>query len=291
MDTIYCQVDDAEDPQEIQSLWIAGLEFVGGGGGGADDGLPKMVKPKDESTINLGTNEGSGVSKSVVVQAKNLNYGGSTTGLTIEAVSTGLSISYGQQTGQSSITIPQSNGVVNAEVTVAYSGSGGLEDGELRFKQGNSVLAVVVVEPPYFPEGFLADTAWERAGEQLDYPDSVQGYCTNPFTEAFHMALDSNNRYDIVVKGGFVKNNGELIRGKIMFKQKLEDTLTNSAYTKSSEPIRLKATNGSTLYNYVSATFKTSEIADCYIYDNVAHVYLWAGKNVDTSVAPEIPNV
>ena len=58
-DTIYCQVDDADTPTEIQSLWIAGLEFVGGGG--AIDDTPRLITPRDgleldfdgQSTIQL----------------------------------------------------------------------------------------------------------------------------------------------------------------------------------------------------------------------------------------------
>lgn len=49
MDTIYAQVDNATDPTEIQSLWIAGLEFVGGGG----DPEPRLRFPTNGSQINV----------------------------------------------------------------------------------------------------------------------------------------------------------------------------------------------------------------------------------------------
>jgi hypothetical protein len=143
LDTIYALVDNAEQPGEIQSLWIAGLEFVGGGGS-EDDGLPKMSTPKDGNTINMGTYSGSAMTKVITVRAKNLNYGGSTTGLTVEAVGTGLTLTYGQTTG-TSVTIPQADAMIGAQLTINYSGTGALSDGELRFKQGSSVLAVVVV--------------------------------------------------------------------------------------------------------------------------------------------------
>lgn len=287
-DTIYCQVDDAEDPTEIQSLWIAGLEFVGGGGS-ADDGMPKMVKPKDESTINLGTNEGSGVSKSIVVQAKNLDYGGSTTGLTIEAVSTGLSISYGQQTGQSSITIPQSNGVVNTEITVAYSGSGALADGELRFKQGNSVLAVVVVVVVVqeLPEDCVDNSAWNASsGEEFSAPDPQQGYLTTKF---YPIAHNANHQYSVTIKAGFVTPT-DLSRGMFVSKKATSDAKTNAAFLQSTDPRRKDGTDLTYdhLYNYISATLKKSELANCYIYDNIAGTYLFAGANVDTSTPPNV---
>lgn len=49
-DTIYALVDDAEDPAEIQSLWIAGLEFVGGGG---SDDQPRLISPGRGITIDF----------------------------------------------------------------------------------------------------------------------------------------------------------------------------------------------------------------------------------------------
>ena len=51
LDTIYAQVDDADTPTEIQSLWIAGLEFVGGGG--VPDDEPKLTLPRSGVTIDF----------------------------------------------------------------------------------------------------------------------------------------------------------------------------------------------------------------------------------------------
>lgn len=51
MGTIYAQVDDAETPTEIQSLWIAGLEFVGGGG--AADDTSRLITPRDGLTLDF----------------------------------------------------------------------------------------------------------------------------------------------------------------------------------------------------------------------------------------------
>lgn len=113
------------------------MEFAGGGV--PDTGEPMISSPSNGTTINLGTNEGSGVSKTITVKGKNL------TGDLTVAVGTGLTISYGQSTGQSSVTIPMAQALLGAQVTIAYSGSGSIDDGSLVISQGNDVLSVVVV--------------------------------------------------------------------------------------------------------------------------------------------------
>lgn len=288
MDTIYAQVDDATDPGEIQSLWIAGLEFVGGGGS-AEDGTPKMVSPKDGSTINLGENSGSGVSQSIVVKAKNLNFGGSSTGLTIEAIGTGLSLTYSQLTGQSSVTIPQSNGIVSAEVTVVFSGTGALANGELRFKQGSDVLAeVAVLVEMALPVGFIEDAAWN--GENMvngnaDHYTTYgyqEGYVVTPFFQVQH----TSSKIDLQIKAGFVSGT-DIPKGIFVFKTNTNDNMTFSAYTQSTDPRRKRA-NDYNNQNFISATFKRSELANCYIYDINAGAYLFAGANIDQSTAPTL---
>lgn len=49
--TIYAQVDDADTPTEIQSLWIAGLEFAGGSGGSDDE--PRLTSPRSGAVIDF----------------------------------------------------------------------------------------------------------------------------------------------------------------------------------------------------------------------------------------------
>lgn len=67
MDTIYALVDDASDPTEIQSLWIAGLEFVGGGGSEPDN-TPKLTSPRPGATIDF---DGQSTA-TVIVKGRNL---------------------------------------------------------------------------------------------------------------------------------------------------------------------------------------------------------------------------
>ena len=113
------------------------MEFAGGGV--PDTGEPMISSPSNGSTINLGTNEGSGVSKTITVKGKNL------TGDLTVAVGTGLTISYGQALDASRVTIPMAQALLGAQVTIAYSGSGALADGSLLISHGNDVLSSVVV--------------------------------------------------------------------------------------------------------------------------------------------------
>ena len=140
-DTIYAVTDNGE----IGKLVIRGMEFAGGGV--PDTGEPMISSPSNGSTINLGTNEGSGVSKTITVKGKNL------TGDLTVAVGTGLTISYGQALDASSVTIPMAQALLGAQVTISYSGSGALDDGSLVISHGGSVLASVVVVAPSFIAG------------------------------------------------------------------------------------------------------------------------------------------
>ena len=143
--TIYAITDSGET--EIEKLIIRGMEFAGGGI--PDTGEPMISSPSNGTTINLGTNEGSGVSKTITVKGKNL------TGDLTVAVGTGLTISYGQSTGQSSVTIPMAQALLGAQVTIAYSGTGALDDGSLVISHGGSVLSsVVVVVEKGLPAGY-----------------------------------------------------------------------------------------------------------------------------------------
>ena len=145
--TIYAITDSGET--EIEKLIIRGMEFAGGGI--PDTGEPMISSPSNGSTINLGTNEGSGVSKTITIKGKNL------TGDLTVTVGTGLTISYGQSTGQSSVTIPMAQALLGAQVTIAYSSSGALDDGSLVITHGNDVLSsvvVVVVVVAELPNGY-----------------------------------------------------------------------------------------------------------------------------------------
>lgn len=140
-DTIYAITDSGET--EIEKLIIKGMEFAGGV---PDTGMPQVTKPSVVRPLNLGTNTGSGVTALVDVKARNLNYNGSTDGLTVSVgQNSGLLLSYDQTVDATSITIPQLAAEMGCQITVKYTGSGALDDGALVFSHDNAVLASVVV--------------------------------------------------------------------------------------------------------------------------------------------------
>jgi hypothetical protein len=158
--TIYAQVDDADTPTEIQSLWIACLEFVGGS---VPAGTPVVTKPSG-TTINLGENV-DGASKTVTIQGRDL------TGDLTVAVGTGLSLTYNGTTA-SSVTIPLANALVGAQVTIEYGGTTALTDGMLSISGGGatSKTYTVTADAESLPSGYT----------QLDYIENiVKGLDTN----------------------------------------------------------------------------------------------------------------
>lgn len=278
-DTIYAQVNDADNPTEIEVLYIAGIEFAGGG---VPAGTPAITKPSG-ATLNLGENSGSGVSKTIEIKGRDL------TGDLTVTVGTGLTISYGQTLDGSSVTIPLANALAGAMVTISYSGSGALDDGSLVISGGGaspkSVVVVVVVVA--IPSELVQDTAWCAAsGENFSAPETQAGYCTTPFYQLTH---DANGNLDYIIKAGYVTPT-DLARGMFVAKTNLADANTQGAYLQNSDPRRKQYLDNRNLVNYLSATIKTSEWADCYIYDCIAGVYLFAGANVDTSTPPTMIN-
>lgn len=181
--TIYAITDSGET--EIEKLIIRGMEFAGGGV--PDTGEPMISSPSNGSTINLGTNEGSGVSKTITIKGKNL------TGDLTVSVGTGLEISYGQTLNGSSVTIPMAQALLGAQVTISYAGSGALDDGSLVISHGGSVLSsvvvVVVVPVP------VALTAIKLTGTQWLQTD----YYPNPNTEfELDCLFEANTNTDTV---------------------------------------------------------------------------------------------
>jgi hypothetical protein len=121
--------------------------------------------------------------------------------------------------------------------------------------------------------------AWNSSngGEHQSGPIDADGFAITPFLE-----LTWQSGMSVTVKAGYTTR-ADYAGGCIAFKTDLSLSVTTTAYLQSSDPRTVSATGR---YIYISATFKMSELDDCYIYDNKSRKYLWAGRNIDTSVAP-----
>lgn len=177
-DTIYVQVDDASNPTEIESLYLFGLEFTGGG---VPAGTPAITRPSG-TTINLGENHGSGVSKTVEIKANTHITGDLTVGLAANSDlsfdTSNLPSGVTYNSGAGTLTIAQATAMQGVNITIVYSGSGAAEiDGGLVITGGGAQpkSVVVVVELPR-PVGL---TAIKTTGTQ--YFDL--GYKPNPNTK------------------------------------------------------------------------------------------------------------
>lgn len=120
-DTIYALVDDASDPTEIESLWIAGLEFFGG------VPLPVIKNPANGSSISMGDTENGSVSKPINIKGKRL-----TQDLEVELDGTGYSfdtsdletgVTYDSGTGVLTIDKDVANATDGVDIVVVYTGS------------------------------------------------------------------------------------------------------------------------------------------------------------------------
>lgn len=163
LDTIYAQVDNAEIPTEVQKLFIAGCEFEKGWV--PDNGEAVIKSPSNGTMIELGEIDQGSASKTIIVRGWNL-----TGALTVAISGTGLSMNYGQLTGQTSITIPQADALLGVAVEIVYSGNDGIDDGALVISQGNEVLSAVVVKAEDFalPAGYTRLQYVENAVRGID---------------------------------------------------------------------------------------------------------------------------
>ena len=154
--TIYVITDSGET--EIEKLIIRGMEFAGGG-------VPAgIIKPSD-TTINLGTNYGIGVSKQIEIKANAHITGDLTVGL---AANSDLSFDTNNlpsgvtyNSGAGTLTIPQLTAMQGVNITIIYSGSGAAEiNGGLVIAGGgvspkSVVVAVVAAAATYVTNGLV----------------------------------------------------------------------------------------------------------------------------------------
>lgn len=268
MDTIYAQVNDAAHPTEIEVLYIAGLEFTGGG---VAPGTPNITSPSG-SPINLGSNEGSGVTSSVWVKGNAYITGDLT--VTVPTNSN-LSLTYGQQTG-TQVTIAKNDAINGVTVDVAYSGSGALElaDG-LTVSGGGATAksATLIVTAVVLPTGFTNNKAWQD-GNGASLVDAT-GYCISPQ----YSGVDSHS---LEICFGFQRSSdtsapkyGCAAHPGANF---IQSSHANTCYTAPTTGVTRTIT--SVAGGYISCTFLKAEIENCYIKDNTTGSYIWKGNNV-----------
>ena len=143
-DTIYALVDDATDPTEIQSLWIAGLEFVGGGG--AADDTPKLTSPRKGATIDF---DGQSTA-TIVVKGRNLtsNLSVAVTGdFTVTANGQSVStIAAADVTDGASLTLTLTKGNDFSSGSLELSSADLDEDVEVRIIDSSAVVQLTGVK-------------------------------------------------------------------------------------------------------------------------------------------------
>lgn len=126
------------------------------------------------------------------------------------------------------------------------------------------------VTDPY-PE-MIKNKIWDsNNGEFMSAPTDAEGFCVTPFYE-----MTYNKGMNVTIKAGFTT--ADYPKACHVFKQNPNDPTVIAAYLVSSNPRTISAANPR--YKYISASFKMSEIDDCYIYDNKSNQYLFKGKNV-----------
>lgn len=166
-DTIYVQVDNATTPTEIESLYLFGLEFTGGG---LPAGVPQISKPTNGSTVNLGTAYGQGgATGTVKIKGRSLTANSTV----VVSVSSGFSLSYGQQSG-SSINIDAADVVLGCDVTV-YAAAYGTEGAMTIVSQTDNISVGVEL---------TSEVVEELAGVKLTGAQWLEtDYSTNPQTK------------------------------------------------------------------------------------------------------------
>ena len=128
-DTIYVQVDNATTPSDIESLWLFGLEFTGGG---AAPGTPRLTSPS-LSQINNGIDIGNttnGVATYLLkIKGKDLTqsllvqWGSESTGYSFDTSNLPTGVTYDSGTGKLTITKEAACEINGVGIPVVYTGN------------------------------------------------------------------------------------------------------------------------------------------------------------------------
>jgi len=270
-DTIYGEVEDGE----ITVIYLGGYPFYGCGGGSS---TPRLISPANGSTIECGTNQGSGVEKTITVKGVNL-----TAALTVAVTGTGFSI----KNGTSSISATDAN--AGTTLTIVYSGTSANATGALSFTSStDGINSSITLEADY--EDPYADIIYDKACNYAsNYTDIItaQGYCMTPkyaFPVNHQLRIhfgfkDSTSASDKKGAAGWKTADGSG-QPVACFTSDAGDTNTERNIPTSS------VNNGNPPYTFIAATFKTSELDNCFLYDLTSQEWLFAGVNVDKSNPP-----
>lgn len=174
-----------------------------------------------------------------------------------------------------------------------------------------ATCSIIVSGITTLPEGFQKNKAWTNTSEATSsgsYPyydnslTELDGFCVTPFYPMLKSINEGGIKYSqfgIKIKGGFVSEGEQehvcFVAGPTEISEPSENEHVQFRWQQTTNPMfKMSSAN---LAKSVSATFKLSELADCYIYDfvkgsrqGVAAGYLFAGSNVDTSKKPTKDN-
>ena len=271
--SIYVEVDDMDEPSLISKVYFFGTAFEGGGG--VIDETPRLTSPGSRIT-EIDFNGQS----STTLRVKGLYLGSSLTltksgDFTITNDATGTTVS--------SIDAEGANAGILLRLTKGSNFTG--DNCSLTISSSEVNKTLTVKDSSIMPGGLTANKAWAtRASVQT--PVELSGYCIT----RFRVPMQSGGRMNVSVKAGFtIASAGLDYIGVALNKGADNNTnfVSTDAWGQSTDPSLITAAAGDG--TAISATFKTSEIATCYIYDHNAGVYLWAGDDVDQSVVPPIP--
>ena len=156
-----------DNPELVEYIWgnKQGSTWPGGG----STTTPTLTAPTNGSTVNVGTNTGSGVSKTIAVKGSDL-----TKALTVSVSGTGFSVT------PTSITAATANN--GATVTVTYNGTSSSATGTLTISS-SEVSATVYLTASYQSGGGQIEDeiieTWEGCSTGGYWTQNVQGAAFN----------------------------------------------------------------------------------------------------------------
>ncbi len=115
------------DGGEIGVLYVGGIPFYGGGGGGIS--TPVLRRPADGSTITMIASGGGSVSETINIKGKNLTqsliveFANGSTGYSFDTTDLPTGVAYDSGTGKLTITKDAANAINGVDIVVVYTGS------------------------------------------------------------------------------------------------------------------------------------------------------------------------